>query len=81
MKTDIFEDMKDCIGCNDVSDLPYRKREVGEEIKRQLPLKYPKEQLEKFSHYVFGVDYAVIMGILDMMKGSDRPCRKCESTC
>ena len=39
MKTDIFEDMKDCIGCNDVSDLPYRKREVWEEIKRQLPLK------------------------------------------
>ena len=28
MKTDIFEDMKDYIGCNDVSDLPYRKREV-----------------------------------------------------
>ena len=54
MKTDIFEDMKECIGCNDVSDLPYRKREVWEEIKRQLPLKYPKEQLEKFSHYVFG---------------------------
>ena len=41
---------------------------------------YPKEQLEKFSHYVFGVDYAVIMGILEMKKGSDRPCRKCEST-
>ena len=63
MKTDIFEDMKDYIGCNDVSDLPYRKREVWEEIKRQIPLQYPKEQLEKFSHYVFGVDYAVIMGI------------------
>lgn len=63
MKTDIFEDMKDCIGCHDVSDLPYHKREVWEEIKRQLPLTYPKEQLEKFSHYVFGVDYAVIMGI------------------
>lgn len=30
MKTDIFEDMKECIGCNDVSDLPYRKREVWE---------------------------------------------------
>ena len=39
-----------------------------------------KEQLEKFSHYVFDVDYAVIMGILEM-KGSDRPCRKCEFTC
>ena len=46
MKTDIFEDMKDCISCNDVSDLPYHKREVWEEIKRQLPLQYPKEQLE-----------------------------------
>lgn len=44
MKTDIFEDMKDYIGCNDVSDLPYRKREVWEEIKRQIPLQYPKEQ-------------------------------------
>ena len=42
MKTDIFEDMKDRIGCH-VSDLPYRKREVWEEIKRQLPLTYPKE--------------------------------------
>lgn len=81
MKTDIFEDMKDCIGCHDVSNLPYHKREVWEEIKRQLPLTYPKEQLEKFSHYVFGVDYAVIMGILEMRKGSDKPCRKCESTC
>lgn len=80
MKTDIFEDMKDYIGCNDVSDLPYRKREVWEEIKRQIPLQYPKEQLEKFSHYVFGVDYAVIMGILEMRKGSDKACRKCEST-
>lgn len=81
MKTDIFENMKELVGCKDVLDLPYRKREVWEEIKRQSLLAYPKEQLEKFSHYVFGVDYAVIMGILDMMKGSDRPCRKCESTC
>ena len=47
----------------------------------EIQLSAIKEQLEKFSHYVFGVDYAVIMGILDMMKGSDRPCRKCESTC
>ena len=81
MKTDIFENMKELVGCKDVSDLPYRKRKVWEEIKRQSLLANPKEQLEKFSHYVFGVDYAVIMGILDMMKGSDRPCRKCEFTC
>ena len=76
MKTDIFEDMVELAGCNFISDLPYHKREVWEEIKRQLPLDYPKEQLEKFSHYVFGVDYAVIMGILEREKGSDTPCRK-----
>ena len=70
MKTDIFENMKDYIGCNDVSDLPYRKREVWKKSNDRYLLQYPKEQLEKFSHYVFGVDYAVIMGILDMMKGS-----------
>lgn len=76
MKTDIFEDMKDCIGCDNISDLPYRKRAVWEEMKQLSPTAYPKEQLEKFSHYVFGVDYAVIMGILEMKKGSDKPCRK-----
>ena len=79
-KTDIFEDMKELVGCDNISDLPYRKRAVWEEIKRQSPLTYPKEQLEKFSHYVFGVDYAVVMGILEMKKGSDMPCTKCEST-
>ena len=67
MKTDIFEDMKERVGCENISDLPYRKRMVWEIIKQHSPLDYPKEQLEKFSHYVFGVDYAVIMGILDMI--------------
>lgn len=81
MKTDIFEDMVELTGCNYISDLPHRRKRVLEELKELPPHSYPKEQLEKFSHYVFGVDYAVIMGILDMMKGSDRPCRKCESTC
>lgn len=64
MKTDIFEDMKELVGCRDVSDLPYHKREVWQEIKRQSSLAYPMEQLEKFSHYVFGVDYTVIKRIL-----------------
>ncbi len=66
MKIDIFEDMKKCVGCDNISDLPYRKRVVWEIIKQHSPLDYPKEQLEKFSHYVFSVDYAVIMGILEM---------------
>ena len=76
MKIDIFEDMKERVGCDNISDLPYRKRAVWEEIKRLSPTAYQKEQLEKFSHDVFGVDYAVIMGILEMRKGSDTPCRK-----
>lgn len=79
MKTDIFEDMKDWVGCKYISDLPYRKREVWEIIKQHSPLAYPEEQLEKFCHYVFGVDYAVIMGILENRKGSEKPCMKCES--
>lgn len=76
MKIDIFEDVKERVGCDNISDLPYRKRVVWEEIKRLSPTVYPKEQLEKFSHYVFGVDYAVIMGILEMKKGSDTSCRE-----
>ena len=74
-------DVKERVGCDNISDLPYRKRAVWEEIKRLSPTAYPKEQLEKFSHYVFGVDYAVIMGILEMKKGSDTSCREWESTC
>lgn len=81
MKIDIFEDVKERVGCDNISDLPYRKRAVWEEIKQLPATAYPKEQLEKFSHYVFGVDYAVIMGILEMKKGSDTSCMKCESTC
>ena len=76
MKTDIFEDMTELVGCKDVSDLPYRKREVWEEIKRQSPLAYPKEQLEKFSHYVFGEDYTVVMGTLESKKGRETACMK-----
>ena len=71
--------MKDWSAANTFSDLPCRKREVWEIIKQHSPLAYPEEQLEKFCHYVFGVDYAVIMGILENRKGSDKPCMKCES--
>ena len=34
MKTDIFEDMKERVGCENISDLPYRKRAVWEIIKQ-----------------------------------------------
>lgn len=32
MKTDIFEDMKERVGCENISDLPYRKRRALKNI-------------------------------------------------
>ena len=46
MKTDIFEDMKERVGCENISDLPYRKRMVWEIIKQHSPLDYPKDTLK-----------------------------------
>ncbi|MEY8484102.1 hypothetical protein AALD74_19995 [Lachnospiraceae bacterium 48-21] len=61
MKTDIFEDMVELADCTFISDLPYRRKKVLEELKKLPPHIYPEEQLEKFSHYVFGVDFSEIM--------------------
>lgn len=76
MKTDIFEDMVELAGCNYISDLPCRRKRVLEELKELPPYYYPKEQLEKLSHYVFGVDYAAIMGTLENEKGHETTCMK-----
>ena len=51
LKTDIFEDMVGLTGCNYISDLPHRRKRVLEEL---------KEQLEKFSHYVYNVNNLVV---------------------
>ena len=52
------------IGCSYISDLPYYKRAVWFEMKR-LPLAdYPKQQLEDFSRYVFGVKYAILTEVM-----------------
>ena len=75
-KTDIFEDMVGLIGCNYISNLPHCRKRVLEELKELPPHYYPKEQLEKFSHYVYGVDYAVIMGTLENEKGRETTCMK-----
>lgn len=60
----IFTDMQARIGCSYISDLPYYKRAVWFEMKR-LPLAdYPKQQLEDFSRYVFGVKYAILTEVM-----------------
>lgn len=76
LKTDIFEDMVELTGCNYISDLPHRRKRVLEELKGLPPYSYPKEQLEKFSHYVFGEDYTVVMGTLECKKGRETTCMK-----
>ena len=76
MKTDIFEDMVGLAVCNYISDLPHRRKRVLEELKELPPYSYPKEQLEKFSHYVFGEDYIVIMGTQEIKKGRETTCMK-----
>lgn len=71
MNKDIFKDMISCVGCANISELPYHKREIWQEIKK-LPLAaYPLNQLEEFSHFAFDVDYAVLVGILSELKGRD----------
>ena len=42
MKIDIFEDMKDCIGCNDVSDLPTTNVRCGKKSNDSYRLIIPK---------------------------------------
>ncbi len=50
------------IGCQYISDLPYKRRAVWFELKRICLADYPTKQLEDFTRYVFGVPYAVIGG-------------------
>lgn len=61
---DIFKDMQARIGCQYISDLPFKRSAVWFELKHLNPADYPMKQLEDFSRYVFGVPYTVIAEIL-----------------
>ena len=64
MHKDIFSDMLAKTGCRYISDLPYCKRAVWFEVKLLSLADYPRQQLEDFSRYVFGVPYTVIAQVL-----------------
>ena len=49
---DLFERMKNCIGCTYISDLPRYRYEVWEKMKRK--------QLDDFCEYVFGIRYWMV---------------------
>lgn len=47
MKIDIFEDVKERVGCDNISDLPYRKCAVWEEIKTTFTDSISKRTVRK----------------------------------
>lgn len=68
MESTIFEEMKQRLGCEEVSDLREHRRTVWN-ILKTLPLEsYPKEQLEDFSRHVFGVKFSILT---EVMKGRE----------
>ena len=74
---DIFKDMQARIGCQYISDLPFKRSAVWYELKHLNLADYPIKQLEDFSRYVFGVPYAVIQEALqrkDVMKHGRNAC-------
>lgn len=72
---DIFKDMQIKVGCAYISDLPYYKREVWQEIKRLNPADYEEKQLEDFSVYVFGMSYQILQAVMNQQRGSEKQCR------
>ena len=51
---DIFEDMRIRTGSSYISDLPYKKQQVWEELQKIQIEKDSKEQFMDFMNYVFG---------------------------
>ena len=69
---DIFKDMQEKVGCTYISNLPFYKREVWQEMKRLNPADYPKKQLEDFSAYVFGMSYQILQAVMKQQRGSEK---------
>ena len=61
---DIFLDMQLRIGCDYISELPFKKKEVWNAMGEMDLSDYRQEQLEDFSIYIFGVSYPVLQNAL-----------------
>lgn len=57
---DLFEKMKNCIGCTCISDLPRYRYEIWEKMKRMELEKYPLKHLDDFCEYVFEIRYWMV---------------------
>ena len=70
--SDIFKDIQAKIGCEYISDLPFYKREIWQEMKRLNPADYPKKQLEDFFFFFFGVSYQILQAVMNQQRGSEK---------
>lgn len=61
MGNDLFEDMKIRIDCTYISDLPFQKHRVWNELKYMSLADYPDKQKEDFFRYVFDIDYSIFL--------------------
>ena len=57
---DLFERMKNCIGCTYISDLPRYRYEVWEKMKRISLDQYTLKQLDDFCESVIGIRYWMV---------------------
>ena len=57
---DLFERMKNCIGCTYISDLPRYRYEVWEKMKRISLDQYTLKQLDDFCFFFFGIRYWMV---------------------
>ncbi len=53
MERDIFEDFRKLVGCDFISDLPYRKEDVLDAMERVRFSDYPQDKVAEFLDYVF----------------------------
>ena len=53
MERDIFEDFRELVGCDFISDQPYRKEAVLDAMERVRFSDYPPEKVTEFLNYVF----------------------------
>lgn len=60
MEKDLFEYMKNRIGCTYISDLPNNSYKVWQELKKIQLSDYPESQKVDFSRYVFGNSFTIL---------------------
>lgn len=65
---DIFEFMHEKVGCQYISDLPYFKEKILNEMKKTDVSGFSKKMMEDFSCYVFQTSYDELKSLVNEMR-------------